>query len=320
VQKKHRKNSITRRLAGLLATLVVLVGVAWNLNVFSQVSQFASVFFVDSSTPDSLHVAYAAAKQGGQKFKVLIVPGHDNAASGASFGGVREADLTLAEGTLLAAQFAKDQNIEVRLTRTNVGYDPELATYFSTHRQDIIDYRAAQTKLMKGYMGSGDIQSDVIVDHNKAPDEVAIKLYGINRWANEHGYNLIIHIHFNDIPRTNRAKPGAYTGFAVYVPEHQFSNAKGSMAVAQAIKQRLAAMWHVSTLPAESKSPVEDQGLIATGSNNSVDASSVLIEYAYIYESAIQSTASRQATLQAMAAQTYAGVEDFLGVPTLVIK
>jgi N-acetylmuramoyl-L-alanine amidase len=303
--------------------LGALIFVGWYSGAFqmvaSRVVDFASVFFVDSSTPQTLHTAYAQAKSGGQKFKVLIVPGHDDEYSGTSYGGLREADLTVQEGKLLAAQFAQDPNIEVRLARTASGYDPDISSYFSNHWQDIINYRLAQTKMMKTYMASGNIQSDVVVDHNTAKDIVALRLYGINMWANANNYQLIIHVHFNDTPRANRAKPGPYTGFAVYVPEHQFSNAKGSLAVANDVVSRLAQVFNASTLPQENGSPVEDQQLIAIGSNNSLDASSMLIEYAYIYEPSIQKSSTRGAVLQQMAQQTYAGVEDFLNKPELVL-
>lgn len=294
----------------------MLVGLGIETGAFrvayDGISQAASVFFIDSSTPSSLHKAYAAARKGGEKFKVLIVPGHDAVASGASYGGLSEADLTLAVARELVADFAADDDIEARLARTDAGYDPELALYFAEHRDDILAYRASQTALMRGYMASGDIASNVIVGHNFAPSEVAIRLYGINKWANEQGYDLVLHIHFNDVPRPNRARPGWPTGFSIYVPEHQFSNAKGSLAVAQAIKENMARAYSVSTLPQESSSPVEDQELIAIGSNNSLDASSVLIEYSYIYEPLVQDHFLRSGTLSSMARLTYDGVEDFL--------
>jgi N-acetylmuramoyl-L-alanine amidase len=315
--KKRRirsKKPLMWHMALGLGVAVIATGWYWSdlRGFYTGALQAASVFFFDSSTPDSLQQAYAAAQKGGEKFKVLIVPGHDDAASGASFGGLSEADLTLAAAKELAADFAADADVEVRLARTDEGYDPELARYFAEHRDDILAYRASQTAQMRGYMASGDIASDVIVDHNLAPGEVAIKLYGINKWANEQGYDLVLHLHFNDVPRNNRAAPGAYTGFALYVPEHQFSNAKGSLAVAQAIKRRLAQLYHASTLPQEASSPVEDQGLIAIGSNNSLDASSVLIEYSYIYESLVQDNFLRSGSLASMAQLTYVGVEDFL--------
>src|SRR3989344_2613758 len=313
--KGRRNNPRILPVAMILGLALVATGWYWSeiRGFYEGALQAASVFFVDSSTPDLLHKAYAAAqKKGGEKFKILIVPGHDGVASGAAFGGLRESDLALAVARELATDFAKDPYIEARLARTDAGYDPELASYFIEHRDDIVAYRASQTAQMQGYLASGDIASNVIVGHNFAPSEVAIKLYGINKWANEQGYDLVLHLHFNDIPRQNRSLPGWPTGFSIYVPEHQFSNAKGSLTVGQAIKKRLLELYRVSTLPQEARSPVEDQELIAIGSNNSLDASSVLIEYSYIYEPLVQQSLVRTQSLTSMAKQTYLGIEDFL--------
>jgi N-acetylmuramoyl-L-alanine amidase len=312
--KRRRKSPRVLPVAMIMGLALMATGWYWSeiRGFYQGALQAASVFFVDSSTPDILHAAYKDAKRGNEKFKILIVPGHDNVASGASFGGLREADLTLATAKELAAEFAEDSYIEARLARTDKGYDPELANYFVEHRDDILVYRASQTAQMQDYLASGGIASNVLVDHNFAPSEVALRLYGINKWANEQGYDLIIHIHFNDVPRPNRSLPGWPSGFSIYVPEHQFSNAKGSFAVGEAIKNRLDDLYHASTLPQESISPVEDQELIAIGSNNSLDASSVLIEYSYIYEPLVQNDYLRNESLESMAKLTYLGVEDFL--------
>ncbi len=302
--------------AGLAVALWMLVGLGLHTGAlpaaYERITQTASVFFADSSTPQTLLKTYAKAKSGEDTFKVLIVPGHDDVSSGAAFGGLREADLALAAAQKLYEEFGADKYIEARLARTSEGYDPDLAKYFIDHRQDILDYRASQTAQMKAHLASGALKSNVIVGHNFAPSEVAVKLYGINKWANEEGYDMVVHIHFNDVPRFDRSRPGWPTGFALYVPERQFSNAKGSMVVARAIQKRLLGLYSASTLPAESGGPTEDQELIAIGSNNSLDASSVLIEYAYIYEPLLQNDLLREASLARMAEQTYLGIEDFL--------
>lgn len=277
----------------------------------SVIALLASAFFVDSSTPESLRARYIEAGKGDTPVKILVVPGHDNEASGTEYQGMKEADLTLALGKQLHALLNKDPNFAVKLARNDSGYDPELATYFKDHRIDIITFQKSQRGLMKRYLSSGDIASNVIVGHNAAPSEVAIRLYGINKWANENQYDLVVHIHFNDVPRASRSKPGAYTGFSIYVPERQFSNAKGSKAFAEAVRKRLTESYSQSNLPLERDGIIEDQELIAIGSNNSLDGASLLIEYAYIYESMLQKTSTRAAALTIMADKTYQGIEDF---------
>jgi N-acetylmuramoyl-L-alanine amidase len=282
----------------------------------SVVALLASVFFVDSSTPESLRARYAEAKAGGSPVKILIVPGHDNDASGTEYQGMKEADLTLALGKQLHAQLSKDPFFKVMLARNDKGYDPELATYFKDRRADIITFQKSQRGIMKRLLSSGDIASNFIVGHNAAPSEVAIRLYGINKWANDNHYDLVIHIHLNDVPRASRSKPGAYTGFSIYIPEKQFSNAKGSRAVADAVRKRLAESYASSTLPLEKGGLIEDQELIAIGSNNSLDGAGILVEYGYIYEPMLLKASTRAAALSTMAEKTYQGVEDFFN-PTL---
>ena len=281
----------------------------------SVIALLASVFFVDSSTPEHLRARYAEAGKGGTPLKILVVPGHDNDASGTEYRGMREADLTLALGKQVATLIAKDPRFAVKLARTDSGYDSELVTYFKDHRSDIITFQKSQRGMMKQYLSTGQVASNVIVNHNTAPSEVAVRLWGINKWANENQYDLVIHIHFNDVPRADRSKPGAYTGFAIYIPEHQFSNAKGSKAVAAAIEAELEKSYSPSTHPKEASTPVEDQELIAIGSNNSLDGAGMLIEYAYIYEPLLQQDSTRAGALSTMAEKTYRGVEDFFATP-----
>lgn len=271
----------------------------------------ASVFFTNSSTPELLRARYAEAGKGGAPLKVLIVPGHDNEASGTAYQGLREADLTLALGKQIAERLAKDPRLAVKIARNDKGYDPELSTYFKDHRADILAYQKSQRGLMKQYLSTGKVASNVIVSHNTAPSEVAIRLWGINKWANENKYDLVLHIHFNDVVRASRAKPGDYTGFAIYIPEKQFSNAKGSRVVAEAVRKRLVESYTPSTLPLEKGGLIEDQELIAIGSNNSLDGAGLLIEYAYIYEPILLKASTRAAAFTIMADKTYQGIEDF---------
>ena len=292
--------------------LVVLAGTAAHMGIFVRAySQLASVFFIDSSTPETLLATYHAAQQRSRHINVLIVPGHDAEASGTSYRGLVEADLTLATGLTLQKLFAGERFIDAQITRTSSGYVPALTEYFTTNRRAILAYRANQFSLMQKLLGTGEVASNILVDHNYAPDGVSFRLYGINKWANENNIDLLVHIHYNDIPRKNRNKPGPYSGFAIYIPEHQYSNHKGSRALAQAIHRRLVAQEPVSSHPQENVGIIEDQGLIAIGSNNSVDAAAVLVECSYIYEPQLQTKASRERAEQQCAQSIYQGIEDF---------
>lgn len=322
--KKRRgksKKPLVWHLALGVGVALIATGWYWGdmRSFFDSTMQAASVFFFDSSTSDMLHTAYAAASTSGKPVSMLIVPGHDQAASGTSYRGISEADLTLATGQKLMALFAGEKNIAPLIARQDGWYIPALADFFVKSRATILEYRASQISLMDRLVSLGQVHSDIIVDHNVAPGEVALRLYGINLWANQNGVNFLIHIHYNDIPRANRAVPGPYTGFAIYIPEHQYSNYKGSLALAQAIEKSLEAHGHtVSTHPLEKVGIIEDQGLIATGSHNSVDAAAVLVECAYIYEPQLQTPALRDAAEQSYAASIYQGIENFFASSTVL--
>lgn len=124
---------------------IAVVGVASDPIRSARLGDFlASVFFVDSSTAETLHANYAQACAGGEKVKILIVPGHDDSASGAEFGGQREADLALALGVELHKLLGQVPEFEVALARTKAGYAPALAVYFTEHQADITAYRTDQ--------------------------------------------------------------------------------------------------------------------------------------------------------------------------------
>ncbi len=149
------------------------------------------------------------------------------------------------------------------------------------------------------------------VPHNTALEKTSLKLYGINKWANEHGINIVLHIHFDDYGGRRQDEPGEYNGFVIFVPDHQFSNGKASMAIARKIFLRLAKYFPVSNAPREDSGVTEDSELIATGSNNSLDPASLLIEYGYIYEPQFNRPALRESVVRELAFQTYIGLKSF---------
>ncbi len=155
------------------------------------------------------------------------------------------------------------------------------------------------------------------VQHNKAPGSVAFKLFGINKWVNDNGVDLVIHVHFNDFPGHSQKKPGIYSGFTIYIPETSAPSASSSRALAESLFSSLSRVHAVSDLPIENKGIVPDSELIATGVFHSLLPAAALIEYGYIYEPMYTAgPITRAAALKERAFQTFVGVENFFGIPT----
>ncbi len=275
---------------------------------------YSATFFVDSSTPDSLREKYTKAQQGGAKVKVLIVPGHDNAQGGTEFKGIKESAINAYLGEQLAQYLKKDPYFDVVLLRSQTDYNPIIKKYFAENRAQIKDFIKKHASTMKELVGVGAIDTVSGVEHNEAPAETILKLYGTNKWANENGVDFMIHIHFNDYGGRKWNQYGTYSGFAIYTPEAQYSNAKTSNALAQTLFDRLKTFYPVSNISKERVGVVPDQELVAIGANNTLDPASVLIEYGYIYESGIQTKTVKNSYLKDLAFQTFLGVEDFFGV------
>ncbi len=310
------------RKAGMIllsaAGAVMFIALVFNIdvkNAYLTVRNFtASVFFVDSSTEATLKETFKRAQEEGRKVRVLVVPGHDDQSWGTQFKGLKEADLTAELGEELYQLFGKEPLFDARIARTAAGYDPQLQAYLENNREAIMLFIAKQKTAMNELMSAGKLRGVINVEHNFATSEGAFKLYGINKWASENAMDVVIHIHFNDYPRRRLTRPGEYTGFSIYVPERQYSNAKGSKALAESVTRRLEIFYPQSNLPKEDVGIIEDQELIAIGANNTLDGAGMLIEYGYIYETAFTHTDSRKVILNDLALQTYLGVMDFFGI------
>lgn len=271
----------------------------------------AGVFFVDSITEGELKEAYANAQRGEGKVKVLIVPGHDDTNWGTEFNGIREADLTMRVGEALTAEFAKNPAYDAVLLRGRSGYLPAFETYVAEHEAEVRAEVEAKKKIMQDLLAAGSVERLEGVRHNKAALGVALRLYAVNKWANENGFHLIIHLHFNDHGGRPQGQVGKYSGFSLYIPDGQYSNAKASYAVAESLFTEFSSVFQKSNLPKEDAGIVPDQSLIAVGAYNTLDAASVLIEYAYIYEAPLRSFAGRKEAIERYADLTYRGVERF---------
>ncbi len=285
----------------------------WNEFHLDGVKNFlAGVFFVDSTSEQKLKDVYAAAQNSGRKVRILIVPGHDNDSWGTEYKGIKEADLNLALAENLADFLRQEKEFEVILSRDNNGYNPAILSYISKNKGEIEKFIQKNVDITKTYIDSGLVQKYTKgVRHNAASQDVVLKLYGINKWVDENKIDIVIHVHLNDDPERRYYSVGKYTGIAVYVPEKQFSNAKGSVALAQPIFGQLKKYFAVSDLPKEKSGIVEDQKLIAIGAYNTLDAAGLLIEYGYIYESQFVNAQVRPLAMKELAFQTYSGIKKF---------
>lgn len=256
---------------------------------------FTPISFADATTP----------------IKILLIPGHDNEVWGAQYGHTKEADMNLRLATELFDILKKDKRFEVHLTRNKDEYTKEFRDYFSLHQDEISAFKEKAKKEMQNKITSGAFIQKENAPHNKVSEDIAIRLYGFNKWANENKIDAMIHIHFNDYPRQNKWTLGKYKGFAIYIPEGQLSNSKESARLASNIFFQLKKKYVTSTYEKELGGLIPDQTLIALGSNDSLLPSvrSVLIEYGYIYR--FQTKKTREGAYKNMAKLTAAGIKNY---------
>lgn len=243
-------------------------------------------------------------------FNVVVIPGHDNESWGTEFRGMKEADMNVVLAKKLMVFLELDPLFEPVLARDEEGYLDPFLSYFEKEKDAIAAFQKKNREAMEQAVASGAITRVDGINHNTASSSVALKLHGINKWSNEHDVEFILHIHFNDYRRKVLRQPGEYRGFSIYAPEAQFKNSASSLAIAQPIFARLESVFDPSNLPLESEGIIETQGLIAIGSNNSLAAPSILVEYGYVYEPQFQQEAVRDAAFTELAWQTYLGIRD----------
>ena len=272
------------------------------------------VFFTQSITENEVIAKYQGLPSTPRKkVRILIVPGHDDSVWGTEFRGLREADINLALAKELENYFAHDPHFEAILARSDAEYIPELAASFA-EEEKILSFREDHEEAMSRLVSERLIHAqENIMFHNNATSEVVVKLYGINKWANENDVDVVLHVHFNDHPDRNRRHehPGRYNGFAIYIPEKQYSNALVSRKIAEKIFAELGTFFPVSNHLQEQAGVVEGQELTALGAFNTLDAASILIEYDYIYEAHLRDEPLRSLALREYAFQTYKGVKTY---------
>lgn len=305
----------------LLETALILSDAISKWAGWENVGVMTGSVYPEAITPKDLQTKYHSGR-----LKILLVAGHDNQYSGTSFGGLREADLNLQLTNNLATILSKDSHFDVITARNFIdgNYITDLAEYFDREREQILSFRNNLQRDFHSLISRGDLTEHRGVQHNFAPGEVSLRLFGINKWANERGVDLVLHVHFNDHPGRHSTARGKYSGFAIYIPEGQYPNARVSAAVAQSVFNQLEKFFPVSDLPLESGGVVEDQELIAVGSSGSRKGASFLIEFGYIYEPQITNEETRPLILAELAWQTYQGLKkhfepDYPEAPTLLL-
>ena len=293
------------------------IGYEYNLPYVGSVLRYvAGPFFAEKVTPEQILTNYK-----NDKVKILIVPGHDNDSFGTQFKGIKEAQMNAELGQELFEFFQKDDKFETYTTRVKDGdYSQWFSDYFKSNKEEIRNFREDSQRQMRQAVEQGMLAGDGQVYHNFAKDDDSLKLYAINKWANENNVEIVFHIHFNDYPGRKHDQPGEYSGFSIYVPEYQLPNHRSSSELAESLKNQMEKYFAKSDLPAESSILIEDQELIAVGSNASRDGVSVLVEYGYIYEPQFANQGTRSVALKEAAYQTYAGIKKFFDGNALPIN
>ncbi|KND47005.1 MAG: hypothetical protein AB199_01060 [Parcubacteria bacterium C7867-004] len=294
-------------------TLIVLLAFGMIIPQASAASkrETKSVFPEAISVSD-FKAKYEEAEAGGKKVRILVVPGHEPMYGGAQYDGYYERELVVPLAEQIARELRKDPNFEVYVSRGTERWNDDFTRYYDRSLSSVKKFVDTNKKAMAKLMKRGKLKENKEqASHNAAPGDVALRLYGITKWSNEHDVDLMIHVHLNDSGGRSESTPGAYTGLAIYVPDSQFGNAKASKAIAEPVLKRLNTFMPTSNLPIEDKGIVEDQELIALGAYNTSKVPSILIEYGYIYERIFTDPAVRDKAFEELAYQTSRGVREF---------
>lgn len=245
-----------------------------------------------------------------EKYKILVVPGHDEKDYGAKFNDLKEEEINLDLSNIIYNLFDKDENFDVYITRNENGYTTEFEEYFENQKTEIQDFIYQNKKTTQEKFKNGEFEPVRVVEHNRATEDVAFKLYGINKWLNENEIDLVVHVHFNDYPRKDMDTAGKYSGFSIYIPSNNMTGHNLSKNIAKDIRKNLGRFFSESNLPVEKDIVIENSDLIAIGSYNTIkNTSPVLVEYGYIYEDIFYDPIHRIESLNKAAYQTYDAIK-----------
>ncbi len=291
---------------------IIIIGFFGYFLKQSGLAQFLFVGIENFGFKSTIAVPYdAISNKVQEKTRVLIVPGHEPNLGGTQFGDFYERDLTAELGQYLRQFLQSDGGYQVFITRNADSWNPTFADYFKNNWNDIGAWVKTSERNVLPPASLGAPASAPKVIHNKAPADVGLRIYGINKWANENDIDLTIHIHLNNYPRRHERFPGKYSGLVIYVPAQQYSNSVKTHVIAESVFKRLAMYNPINDLPAESSGIIDDSELISVGANNTSNAASMLIEYDYIYQPQFINPEVRSLALKDLAYQTYLGLRDF---------
>ncbi len=300
----------------VLATLLVLISIfsywaatSYTFSYVGKTNNVSAAFFALGISVKSLVERYSIAPQNG-KIKILIVAGHEPNEGGTVYKNLKERDLNLQLADELKNKLSQNQRFQVVMARDDFGWNPDLENYVNNNELEIMSWVSDMKNQMSQLVNNGQIKLiNPEVYHAKAATSAALFLYGINKWASDNKFDITIHIHFNDNPKY-KGKP-TYKGFAIYVPESQYSNSTSSKVLAQNLFDEIFKIQYTSTMPGEDLGIVPEQDLIAIGRYNTSDTLSVLIEYAYIYEKFMQDKTRRDLFINKAASSTAKAINDF---------
>ncbi len=271
--------------------------------------------FIYEIWPDEEAKSLLKLEYGNRPLSVLLVPGHDAEYYGARYRDLTEDELNIDMTRELMSFFDQDENfvpVSARDLETGEYIDP-LWDYFQLNQEDIFSYREDLIGLRLELLGRGDMSEWSLENAGQEARDISLRLYGLNKWAREVGFDLVLHVHFNDYRGRARNMPGRYSGASIYVPDKRYPNADISRSVAESVFESLTKTAPVSNLPLESVGVVESEHLAAVAADPSPYAASILIEYGYIYESQWVDPELREVIFPRLAFQTYAGVKNFFG-------
>lgn len=299
-----------------VALIASLMFVSSAPHVEAATKRTKTVSFKETVRASDLIKDYQSASLGGEKVRILIMPGHEPQFGGAEFMGFYEREFVVDIANRLQKELATDASFEIVVARGNEGWNDDFEYYFDKQGRKIERFVNDHKKDMEKLEKRGKLkENDAQAAHNEARSDVALRLYGVNKWANENDIDLVLHLHLNDEMSHAANTRGIYSGVAVYVPDSIYGNAKASKAIAEPIFERLNTTNATSTFGLETSGILEDRELIAIGAYNTAEIPSLLIEYGYIYEPRITGEGARTEVFSDFAYQTALGVKDFFGSP-----